>query len=131
MSIFERATKEKLRFDGGNGLMSVEDLWDLKLKSRKNISLNQLAIKLDAQIKENQVTDFVDDLSTRDNELDLKFDVVKHIIKVKLNERETRMNAAKVKEERERILGLIERKQNEALEGESIEDLQARLNELG
>lgn len=73
--------------------------------------------------------DVFDDImsETRDNEeLQLRFDVVKRIIDVKLEEKA----AAKAREKKHRILEIITKKEDEDLEEHSIDDLRKLLEEL-
>jgi hypothetical protein len=55
--------------------------------------------------------------------LQLKFDIAKHIIDVRLAEIEAAKVKAEVRAKKDRILSIIERKQDEQLEGQPLEDL--------
>ena len=47
--IFMKATQKKLRFDSTQGLLTVEDLWDLPLTgTNKKANLDDIAIGLDS-----------------------------------------------------------------------------------
>jgi len=127
VNMFELAVKNKFRFGTSAGQLTVEDLWDLKLTSSTPLSLDTLAKTLNKQIKEEEEESFVVKKSTSNNLLELKFEIVKHVISVKIKEREVATEAVKKKAERELILGLINDKENEELKGLSIDDLKARL----
>lgn len=122
--MFDQATRLKLRFESNKGLLSVEQVWDLNLTA-----LNEMAKGLNRQVKAAQTDeeDFIGTKSNVDSELQLRFDVVKHIIGVKLKERDDTKDAAERKASNQAILELIQRKKQQELEGLSIEELEKRL----
>jgi len=131
MSIFEKATRQKLRFETQQGTLSVEDLWGLPLTSQTNkANLDQIARELFQKLKSGQDVSFVDTAKKTDATTQLKFDVVKYIIDVRLAENEAKNQASAKAEQRERLQEIISRKQDRALEGASLEDLQAQLAAL-
>ena len=132
MSIFEQATRQKLRFDTPKGQLSVEDLWDLPLISNTGkANLDDLARDLDAEVKQEQKTSFVQPTQSGSNVLaELKFNIVLHIIQVRVEENRKHQDAEALTEKRRQIMAIIDRKQNEALEGQSLEDLQKLLQSM-
>lgn len=122
--MFDKATRLKLRFESNKGLLSVEQVWDLSLTA-----LNEMAKSLSRQVKaaETDEEDFIGAKSNVDSELQLRFDVVKHIIGVKLKERDDSKDAAERKANNQVILELIQRKKQQELEGKSVEELEALL----
>lgn len=122
--MFEKATRKKLRFNTANGLLSVEDLWDLPLTH-----LDKLAVSINKQIKEVGEESFISNKRVPEN-LTLSFDIVKHVIEVKLAEAEAKKIASERKAKREKLLSIIEQKQNEADLTKSIDDLRKELAEL-
>lgn len=120
-NIFEAATKEKYRFPF-KGMISVEDLWDLKLQY-----LDSVFKALNKQKKQNDEESLLQVKTAEDQELDNKIQIVKYIVKFKQEEIEERLQAKDKKEYNQKLLELIERKQNEELAGKSIEELQAML----
>ena len=131
MNIFEKANKLKVRFATALGSVTVEDLWDMPLTSRKaNASLDDLAKSLSKSVKESAEESFVVKKSSKNTELELKFDIVKHIIDIKLAEREAAANAAERKAQKEKVLRVIEAKKDADLENQSLEDLQKMAAEL-
>lgn len=131
MSMFEKATKRKLRFPSSVGLLTVEDVWDLPLQSNKQnvATLDDLAKKLNATIKAEQEESFVKKPSATSSENSLKFDIVKHIINVRLQEQEAKEKAAATRQKNKRIMEIMERKQYEELENKSLDELRALLND--
>lgn len=120
-NIFEAATKEKYRFPF-KGMISIEDLWDLKLQD-----LDSVFKSLNKQKKQNDEESLLQVKTAEDQELDNKIQIVKYIVKFKQEEIEERLQAKDKKEYNQKLLELIERKQNEELAGKSIEELQAML----
>lgn len=123
--LFEKASRIKLRFKSSVGLVSVEDLWDLNLTS-----LDSIAKDLNKQIKAEAEESFITVKSKSNAALELGFEIVKHVIKVKLEEAEVKKLAAEKKARKAQIMELISQKQNEALSAKSLEELQAELDNL-
>ena len=131
MNIFEISTRRKFRFNSKIGPLAVEDLWDLPLSSR-NESLDSIAKGLNRQIKDSEEESFVApvDTSSALEELKMRLEIVKHIISVKLAEKETARLATERKNTREKIMSIIESKKNEAMQSMDIKDLEKLLAEL-
>ncbi len=125
MSIFEKATRQKLGFSSNKGILSVEDVWDLSLKD-----LNSLAKGYKKILKESEEEDFLEEKSNEDVYTKLAFDIVLHILNVKKAEKKSRDDAGVKKAEKEKLLRILERKQNENLETLSEEEIQAKIAEL-
>ena len=121
--MFEKASRLKLRFTTSKGDVTVEDLWDMKLTSRNGFDLDSVAKSLNTAVKESGEESFVLKRNTKNAILDLKFEIVKHIIKVKMDEAEVAEKSAENKSKKETILTIIANKQNEALEGKSVDEL--------
>ena len=128
--MFKEATRRKLRFNSINGVLSVEDIWDLPLTSEKKDSLNKQAKSLNRELKASEEESFVEAPTKENAILQLKFDIVKEVIKDRLAEKAARKNAADIKARKELLNGAIERKQHAALEDMSIEDLEAQRDSL-
>uniref|UniRef100_A0AAU8GK57 Phage protein n=1 Tax=Salmonella phage vB_STmST313_KE27 TaxID=3161178 RepID=A0AAU8GK57_9CAUD len=122
--MFDQATRLKLRFNSNKGLLSVEHVWDLNLNA-----LNELAKDLSRQVKEaaSDEEDFIGVKSAVDSQLQLRFDIVKAIIGVKLKERDESATAAERKANNQAIMELIQRKKQQELEGLSVEELEKLL----
>ena len=120
--MFETATRNKYRFPF-RGQVSVEDLWDLSLTS-----LDSVFKALNAQKKQASEESLLSERSAADAELETKIAIVRHIVAVKLAEREAAQTAKAKKERNQRIMEIIAAKQDEALQGKTIEELQAMLS---
>lgn len=132
--LFEYASRNKLRFDSPKGLLSVEDLWDIPLTSMTGkANLDDVAKGLANWFKTTDATSFVNTTSTNNAETmttQNKFDIVKYIIGVRLDERNSAMAASDRAAKKQQILGLIAQKENEALAGNSLEDLKKLADSL-
>ena len=125
MNNFEKATRLRLRFETSRGNLNVEDLWRLPLAE-----LDKLAIALNKQLKESSEESFIKAKSKDHKLLELRFDIVKHIIETLLSEDEEKKKAADKRAKREQLLELIAKKKNQELEGKSLEELEAELTKL-
>ena len=92
-NIFELASREKLRFNTGRLQVTVEQLWELPLTGAN--SLDTLAVELDAAIRNTAPRSFVTNSATAaDKTLQLQFDIVKHVIDVRVAERKAKAEKA-------------------------------------
>jgi hypothetical protein len=120
----------KIRFETTKGALTVEDLWDLPLTSARYANLNDIAKGINRELKASGEEDFVSPATKADETLALKLAVVKHIIGVRLAENEEAKLIADKRAQKEKLLELIARKQDQELEGKSLEDLQKMVEAL-
>lgn len=123
-NIFEYATRNKVRFPF-KGMISVEDLWDLSLTN-----LDSIYKILNKQVKQADEESLLNVKTQSDELLDVQIAIVKHIVSVKLAEQEAREKASAKRAQKQKIMSIMARKQDEALENSSMEDLQKMLDEL-
>lgn len=125
MNIFEFATRNKLRFPF-RGICPVEDLWDLSREHLDQIykTLNKERKQIDEEGLIGASSDPCDII------LDIKLQIVKHIFEVKNNELAARQAQAEKAEKRQHILEILAKKQEDALQNKSEDDLLAMLKEL-
>lgn len=123
-NIFEYATRNKVRFSF-RGLISVEDLWDLSLTN-----LDSIYKELNKQSKQSEEESLLNIKTQEDELLNVQIEIVKHIVSVKLAEKEAREKASAKKAQKQKIMSIIAAKQDEALQNSSIDDLQKMLDEL-
>lgn len=124
-NIFEYATRNKVRFSF-RGLISVEDLWDLSLTN-----LDSIYKELNKQSKQSEEESLLNIKTQEDELLNIQIEIVKHIVSVKLAEKEAREKASAKKAQKQKIMSVIAAKQDEALQNSSIDELQKMLDELG
>lgn len=130
--MFDIATRAKLRFETTQGLLSVEDLWDLPLTSQRGkTNLDSIAIYLHKQLKETgDVVSFVDESAKTDPVVQLRFDIVKFIIEQRKKENAEAAAAKSKSEVKQKLLEVLARKRDNQLETMSEEDLLKKLAEL-
>lgn len=129
--MFEKISRIKLRFETSQGMLTVEDLWDIPLTSaRGRANLDDIARDLSKKLKDTETESFVVKVPKADEATQLAFDLVKHVIEVRLAENEAAQLAKTNKEKKQRILALIAKKENEQDEGRSLEDLRAEAEAL-
>lgn len=116
-NIFERATRHKYRFPF-RGLCTVEDLWDLSVTN-----LDSVFKELNKQQKNNSEESLLDTKSDKDVALNDMIEIVKYIVAVKQKEQADRILQKEQKEREQRIMDIIKRKEDEALEHMSIAEL--------
>lgn len=123
---FLKASRAKVRFDSPKGLLSMEDLWDLPLSSGTGkANLDTIAMDLHRQLKAKEEVSFVLKEVKPDEVTQLKFDIVKQIIDIRLEENEAAAKARTNAEKKQNLLALIATKENEQLAGTSLEELRA------
>jgi signal recognition particle subunit SEC65 len=130
--MFEQASRAKLRFATPQGNLTAEDLWDLPLTSASpnKANLNNIAKGISRQLKAETEEDFVNPRSPINASLQLALEIVKYVIQVRQAENEANRLAAEKREKKARLLDLIARKQDQALEGKSLDELQEMVSSL-
>ena len=123
--MFELASRTKLRFKTTSGVLTTEDLWDLSLES-----LNNVARLLSKEIK-NTEESFIEEKTSSDMKLDLMFNIVKHIIHVKLVERKAAKEKQLKMARKAELLEILNEKETESLRSKTKEELIKELEELG
>lgn len=124
-NIFEVATRNKMRFPY-KGQISVEDMWDLPLTA-----LDGIYKALNKQAKAAQEESLLETKSKEDKALEIQITIVKHIVSVKQQEAADKIAENERKEKKQRIMALMAKKDDEAMEAMSREELQKMLDELG
>ena len=123
-NLFEIATRNRYRFNY-KGVMTVEDLWSLRVED-----LDTIFKALNRQKKTADEDSLLATKSAEDQDLANKIDIVKYIVSVKLAEAADRVSAAEKKAQRDKILEIVAKKKDKALEDMDIEDLMKKLEEL-
>ena len=119
------ALQKRLRFEF-KGLISTEDLFDLDMSS-----LDIIYQKLSKELREISGDSLLD--NERADEIawvQLKLDVVKHVFDIKKAEAEALRQKIANAEEKQRIMHIINEKENAELANLSIDELKAKLNDL-
>lgn len=133
MSNFEKASRKKIRFESSVGLLTTEDLWDLPLTSKgTKPNLDGLARAVSAELRSLTEDSFVEERpDPRKSDLELKLDIMKAVIKHKLDARSAAEKAAQNEERKRRLLNALASKEDAALAGMSKEEIEAEIAKLG
>ena len=111
--------------NGYMGVMTVEDLWSLRVED-----LDAIFKMLNRQKKTADEDSLLATKSAEDQDLANKIDIVRYIVSVKLAEAAERVSAAEKKAQRDKIMEIVAKKKDKALEDMGIEDLMKKLEEL-
>ena len=127
--MFEKASRLQIRFETPQGKISYEDLWSLPMTStRTNVAnLDAIAVGLYNQLQQNNTKSFVVDTPKSNEELQLKFDIAKHVIDVRKEEGKAAAQAKANREMRQKLMSVKDQKQNDALFVKSMEEIDALL----
>lgn len=123
-TIFEQAVRKKLRFSY-KGEVSVEDLFDIPLTD-----LDDLFRSLNSELRDQKSESLLDTQSHTVTELELKINLIKHVVNVRLTEQAVQKEFFAKKARKEKILDIIAEKQDEDLKGKSIEELTTLVNAM-
>lgn len=123
-NMFEVAVRSCFRFPF-KGMISVEDLWQLSVKN-----LDLVFKTLNSELKQVEEESLLGTKTQQDKELDIKIEIVKYIVTVKLEEEELKIKAKERKEKKQRILEIMSVKQDQDLQNKTFDELNAMLNEL-
>lgn len=132
MNMFEQATRLKLRFAVGTRVnLTVENLWDLPLTNVKGEDLDHIAIELQEKLSTNEKSFVVQQSKNKETQLNqLKFDIVKYIIDVRLEEQKV----ANFERQRAQEIATLKELQKQAkirdLQNLSSEEIEERIKSL-
>ena len=128
---FEYATRNKIRFPSVKGELTVEQLWDVPLRSRDDFNLNAVAKAASKALKDIAEESFVETAKTPEHDRrETALEVVKHVIDTKLDEELAAKKRADNKIEKEKLLGILAEKQAGKLSELSEKELQRRIAAL-
>lgn len=127
-TLFELATRQKLRFASPKGLLTTEDLWDLPMTG--NTSLDTVSKLANRDVKVSAEESFVVDATPVNDIAVLKLDVLKHIIAVRKAEQAARMAAQEKADRRRKLLYLLAEKDNEKDAAMTREEILKELESL-
>lgn len=125
VSIFEAASRMKLRFQTAKGLVSTEDLWSLPLTK-----LDEIAVEINGKIKATATGSFLTPKTNPDAELSLALEVLIYIMTKRQAENAAVRDLEKRKLEKQKLLNLIDQKKDEKLAGLTLEELTNMANSL-
>lgn len=121
-NLFEEAVRAKYRFPF-KGQITAEDLWDLPLQD-----LDRVFKALNAEAKLSQEESLLNTPDEKTETLQRKIEIVKHIVAVRQAEIQAAKDAAARKAQKQRIMEIIARKEDEALQSMTKEELMKMLD---
>lgn len=129
MEIYKKASKKKLRFNTNRGVLSVEQLWDLSKEEIRQLVIKgrEAAKKSSGEVNDTELSFLDAPVKTKATDDELRFEILKDIYLTKKSAEEKAQKRAEAKENNKKILDLIARKQDEALEKKSIAQLEKML----
>ena len=122
--LFIQAAQKKYRFPY-KGQITVEDLFDLNMEQ-----LNTIFQSLNKEVKDADTVSLLEVKSDEDKDLENKIEIVKYVFNVKLAQKEAISKQKEIADEKQKIMAIIEDKENAALEDLTVEELKAKLDEL-
>ncbi len=131
MNLFEYATRNKLRFNSARGQLTVEQLWDVPLRSEDGFDLNAVAKDANDALKTISEENFVEPAKTAGHaRAEALLEVVKHVIDCKLVDETAAKKRTDNKVRREKLLAVLAEKQDGKLSALSEKELKRQIEEL-
>lgn len=129
MEIYKKASKKKLRFSTNRGSLSVEQLWDLPKEEIRQlvIKARDAAKKSFGEVSDTELSFLDAPAKTKATDDELRFEILKDIYLTKKSAEEKAQKKAEAKRNNQKLLDIIARKQDEALEKKSINELEKML----
>ena len=122
--IFEVAIRNKMRFPF-KGAISVEDLWDLSVEN-----LDSIFKTLNSKAKQVNEESLLNNKTKEDKAIDVKIEIIKYIVKIKLEEANKRLLEKENKDKKQKLLSILEGKKQEELQGKSVQEIEEMIKEL-
>lgn len=122
MNIFEKASKEKIRFNTSQGMLSTEQLWELKLTPLAKIVR---ALKKELNKDNDDELSFLDSTVIVDKTVQLKFEVAKSVYISLKEEVDAEKTKIADKEHNAKIDAVIAKKQDKDLDTKTVDELLA------
>jgi hypothetical protein len=128
LNLFEVASRSKFRFETKRGEITAEQLWDISLTG--NDSVDAIAINLNDALQKSSTKSFVTTSNPADKETQLKLELVKYVISVRLAEAAARAEKAEKAAQCRVLREAIAAKETAELLSGSADELKKRLAEL-
>ena len=132
MNIFEIASVNKIRFGTTKGELTTEQLWDLPLQSKGGFDLDSVARSVNSTLRDLAEDSFVTTTTNpAKSTLELKLEIVKHVINAKLAANEDARTRSARSAERDKLVGILSERQDDELKKLTPEQLAERIKALG
>lgn len=122
--IYKKAAKLKLRFDTQVGSLTCEQLFDFNLSQ-----LDELAVHYNELHEKSSTKSYLSETTPEDKVAKLRFDIVLDILKSKQANQERAAKSEATKLKNQKILDILNKKKDSALEDLSVEELEAQLED--
>lgn len=130
--MFEKALRVKLRFEY-RGSISVEDLWDVPVGDEESAKARGDE-GLDGMFKElnrlNQDEESLLGKDNRDNILNLKIKIIRHVVATKLQERNEAENEKDRADHKAKLLAIYAEKKDDDIRSLPAEEIAKLIDEL-
>lgn len=123
-NLFIIASRKAYRFKTEAGQLSVEQLWELPIKSNHGVSLSSIAEKLYSQIKPTTALPWLGTTTTDDAEqedLQNKLEIVRFIVETRRTEALAQQEQESRKQYLAKLIAEQDRRKEESLTGQSDE----------
>jgi hypothetical protein len=132
LNIFEQASINKLRFSSAVGDITTEQLWDLPLTANGDrVDLDKLARLVNSELKSIDECSFVNlKPDPRKRDLELRLDILKHVIEAKLTAKAAKEKAIAESAYRRKLVDALASKEAAEISGMTKEQIQAELAKL-
>jgi len=130
MDLFTTAVKTGLNFQTSRGVVLPQDLWNMPLTCKGDFNLDTISRDLLKKIRSTQEDSLVS-VSKVDSVDELRLEVLKFIIADKQAEAAASKLAVANKQERDVLLALKAKKQQDQLGALTVDEIEAKLSALG
>lgn len=135
LSIIVSALRSKMRFLSARGMLSIEQLFEVPLRSTsgraEDFSLDAMSQAQYRAVRDLDSGSFVDRATNKQlQDATLALDILKWVIGIKLEEETAREKAVATRAEEKRILDALAARQAQKLAGASEEELLAQLQKI-
>lgn len=129
---FEYATRTKLRFPSTKGELTIEQLWDVPLRSRDDFNLNSVAKAASKKLKDLSEENFVEAATKTPEHVrcETVLAIVKYIIDIKVGEEQAAERRAENKIKKEKLLKILAEKEEGKLSEMSMAELKKQIAQL-
>jgi len=129
--LYKQASRLKLRFFSSKGWLTTEQLWEVPLLNGGDFCLDAIARDVHSRLKNVIEGSFVEEaVLPEKHEDELRLEILKDIIATKLEERKAKQDEKAKAQEKQRLLEILAKKKDSALEELSVEELQKRIEAL-
>jgi len=129
-NIFETAARKKLRFTSNQGELTTEQIWELAVTSVDSLAQG-VAAELEAVSKKSFIPKPMTAAQiTKKEALELRLEILKHVITTKLAEEEARKAETTRNSRRQKILEALSDKEDDEYKTKSKEELLKELETL-